>query len=179
MAGFLAVVVGGAPLAARAHEVAGAAVAAGWQVRVVATADALGWIDAAAVTTVTGAAPLSQQRRPGEAKRFPTAEAVVACPATFNSINKLAAGIMDNYPAGLLCEALGAGTPLVVVPMVSDRLWGHPVWAGNLRLLAGAGVRFVDVRTGRPGSPEPTEAGAGQRIADAFDPAWPIDALTG
>jgi phosphopantothenoylcysteine synthetase/decarboxylase len=176
MSDFLALVVGGAPLAARADEVAAAAVAVGWQVRVIATADAAGWVDQARVEAVTGAPVLTRQRRPDQPKRFPTPAAVLACPATFNTVNKLAAGIMDNYPSGVLCEALASGTRLVLVPMVSTRLWGHPVWAPNLALLAGAGVRFVDARTGRLGPPGPSEAGLADDVVAGFDPAWPVAA---
>jgi phosphopantothenoylcysteine synthetase/decarboxylase len=52
-----------------------------------------------------------------QAKRFPPPAHVIICPATFNTINKLAAGIMDDYPpacsANLLCEALATRTPML------------------------------------------------------------------
>jgi phosphopantothenoylcysteine decarboxylase len=70
------------------------------------------WIDAAAVESVTGSPALVDQRQPGHAKRFPEPAHVVVCPATFNSVNKLAAGIMDTYAAGIMCEALASHTPL-------------------------------------------------------------------
>ncbi|SHM86571.1 flavoprotein [Cryptosporangium aurantiacum] len=172
MSDYLALVACGAPLAARVHDVAAAAAELHWRVRVVATASAMNWVDAAAVERVTGFAPLVEQRRPGEPKRFPTPGRVVVCPGTFNSINKLATGIMDNYAAGLVCEALASGTPLTIVPMVSDALWGHPAWAGHLATLSSAGVTFVDVRTGRTGDPQPVDAGTGDDNARTFDPAW-------
>ena len=171
MTEYLAVVACGAPLASRVHDVAAAALEAGWLVRVVATSSALNWVDADAVEQVTGYPPLVEQRRPGQPKRFPPPAHVVVCPATFNSVNKLAAGIMDTYAAGVMGEALATGTPLTIVPMVSDRLWGHPVWSGNLATLANAGVTFIDVRSGRAGVPQPVEAGTGDELALAFDPA--------
>ncbi|MFG1921027.1 flavoprotein [Cryptosporangium sp. NPDC048952] len=174
MSEYLALVACGAPLAARVHEVAEAAQDSGWRVRVVATASALNWVDAGEVQRVTGHAPLVEQRRPGEPKRFPTPGHVVVCPATFNSVNKLASGIMDNYAAGLVCEALASGTPITVVPMVSDALWGHPAFEPHLAVLRGAGVTFVDPQTGRRDDPRPTDAGTGEAIAAAFDPAWAV-----
>lgn len=171
MSDYLALIACGAPLASRVHEVATAAIDAGWLVRVVATASALNWVDAEAVEQVTGHPPLVDQRRPGEPKRFPPPGHVVVFPATFNSVNKLATGIMDTYAAGVMCEALATGTPLTIVPMVSDKLWGHPAWSGHLATLATAGVTFIDVRSGQAGVPQPIEAGSGDDVASAFDPA--------
>lgn len=171
MSDYLALVACGSPLAARVHDIAAVAQRHGWQVRVVATASAMNWVDAQAVERVTGHPPLVEQRRPHEPKRFPTPGRVVVCPATFNSISKLAVGIMDTYAAGLVCEALASRTPLTIVPLVSTALWGHPAWAGHLKILESAGVEFVDVLTGQPRA-TPTEAGAGVDISRAFDPEW-------
>jgi phosphopantothenoylcysteine synthetase/decarboxylase len=170
----LAIIACGAPLAARVHDVAAAAVAAGWLVRVLATPSALAWVDAEQVEKVTGYPVLTEQRQPGQAKRFPPPARVIVCPATFNSVNKLAAGIMDNYPAGLLCEALASRIPITAVPMVSTRLWDHPVWQRNLDGLTAAGVTFLDIRTGRAGPLAPIESGTGGEVIAAFDPAWPL-----
>jgi phosphopantothenoylcysteine synthetase/decarboxylase len=100
------------------------------------------------------------------------------CPATFNTVNKLAAGIMDIYAAGILCETLASRTPMTILPMVSTRLWGHPAWQPNLAALAAAGGTFVDVRTGRAGFPEPVETGTGHEVAAAFDPSWALSATS-
>jgi phosphopantothenoylcysteine synthetase/decarboxylase len=176
MPDYLALVACGAPLAARVHDVAALAMRAGWQVRVVATGSAMNWIDNAAVESVTGLPALVDQRQPGQAKRFPEPAHVVVCPATFNSVNKLAAGIMDTYAAGIMCEALASHTPTTILPMVSTRLWDHPVWQPNLAALAAAGVTFVDIRTGRAGFPEPVESGSGPELVAAFDPSWALAA---
>jgi phosphopantothenoylcysteine synthetase/decarboxylase len=173
MAEHLAVVACGAPLATRIHEIAAAAVKAGWVVHVVGTRSALRWVDQDRVEEVTGSPVLVDQRGPDEAKRFPVPQAVLVCPATFNTVNKLAAGIADDYAAGFLCEALAAQLPMTVVPMVSKRLWGHPVWSRNLRLLAGVTVRFVDVQNGES-EPRPIEAGREDQVVTGFDPAWVI-----
>lgn len=150
------------------------AVEAGWRVRVVATRSALSWVDDRQVEGVTGFRTLVEQRGPDEPKRFPTPARVVVCPATFNTVNKLVAGIMDGYAVGVACEALASGTPMTVVPMVSDRLWGHPAWERSLGTLAAAGVTFVDVHTGRSGRPTPVDAGSGPAAAAAFDPSWAV-----
>jgi phosphopantothenoylcysteine synthetase/decarboxylase len=168
----LALVACGAPLAARVHDVAALAVDAGWLVRVVATPSAMSWVDAGQVEKVTGFPVLVEQRQPGEVKRFPPPTHVVVCPVTFNTVNKLVAGIMDNYATGLLCEALASQIPLTIAPMVNNRLWPHPAWRHNLDMLTAAGVTFIDIATGRAGRPAAVQSGTGSDVIAAFDPAW-------
>lgn len=168
----LTLVVCGAPLAARCHDVAARAVEAGWMVRVVATSSAMNWIDDAQVEQVTGCAVLAEHRQPGQAKRFPPPAKVIVCPATFNTVNKLAAGIMDNYAIGLLCESLASQTPLTIVPMVNNRLWPHPAWQRNLEMLTAAGVQFIDIQTGHAGRATAVQSGTGGEVIAAFDPVW-------
>jgi phosphopantothenoylcysteine synthetase/decarboxylase len=172
MSEHLALVACGAPLAARVHDVAALAVHAGWIVRVVATSSAMNWIDTAQVETITGFPVLVEQRQPGQAKRFPPPAQVIVCPATFNTVNKLAAGIMDNYATGLLCEALASWIPITIAPMVNNRLWPHPAWQRNLDTLASAGVRFINIHTGQVGRPVAVQSGTGGDVIAAFDPAW-------
>jgi phosphopantothenoylcysteine synthetase/decarboxylase len=168
----LALVACGAPLAARVHEVVALAVDAGWLVRVVATPSAMSWVDAGQVEQVTGFPVWVEQRQPGVAKRFPPPAQVIVCPATFNTVNKLVAGIMDNYAVGLLCEALASRIPLTVALMVSNRLWPHPAWQHNLDMLTASGVTFIDIHTGRAGRPAAVQSGTGGEVVAAFDPAW-------
>lgn len=171
----LALVVCGAPLAARAQDVAKAAVEAGWEVSVTATAAALPWLDEDVIQRVVGRPHRTEFRSP-EHPKAPRPPAVIACPITFNSLNKLVLGIADNYATSLLCESLGAGIPMVAVPMVNDRLWGHPTWDSNLAHLANAGVSLVDVRTGES-ELHPVPSGTGGAVVEAFDPSWVMNAL--
>jgi hypothetical protein len=175
MANALTLVACGAPLAARTHEVADAATSKGWDVTVVATEAAFAWIDQEVVRGVAGSAP-GGFRSPDEPKRGPRPAAVVVCPATFNTVNKLVHGIADTYPLGLLCEALGAGAPTVIVPMVNDRLWGHFGWQANLNRLVDAGVTLVDVRSGDAGACA-VPSGTGSEVVARFDPEWVTSAL--
>jgi phosphopantothenoylcysteine synthetase/decarboxylase len=172
MSEHLALVACGAPLAARVHDVAARAVQAGWMVHVVATPSAMNWIDVQRVEHATGFPVLTEQRQPRQAKRFPPPIQVIVCPATFNTVNKLAAGIADSYAAGLLCEALASQIPITIAPMVNNRLWPHPVWQHNLDTLTAAGVRFIDVQTGHIGQPSAVQSGTGGDVIAHFDPAW-------
>lgn len=175
----LALVACGAPLAARVHDVAARAVEAGWIVRVVATPSATHWVDADRVEEITGFGVLVKHRRRGQAKRFAPPAQVIVCPATFNTVNKLAAGIMDNYATGLLCEALASRIPITIAPMVNHRLWPHPAWQHNLDLLTAAGVRFIDIHTGHVGVPTAVQSGTGSEVIASFDPAWVLASANG
>lgn len=154
----LTLVVCGAPLAARADEVIDV-LSVQWSVSVVATDAARGWF----------AGESTADR--------PRPDRVVAFPLTFNTANKVAAGAMDTPACGVLCDALGARVPMVAMPMVNDRLWGHPIWAGTLQLLAGAGVRLVDPWSGAVGAPRAIPSGTGPDAVAAFDPKWIAGAL--
>lgn len=71
-------------------------------------------------------------------------------PATFNTVNKLAAGASDTLALGLLNEGLGAGLPVVAVPWSNRRLAGHPAYARSIAFLHAAGVRLVLTERNRP-----------------------------
>ena len=79
--------------------------------------------------------------------------------------------------AGTLCDALGAGVPIVAVPMANTRLWGHPVWATTLTTLRDWGVVLLDPTTGQLGDPRPVDSGTGDAVAAAFDPRWILAAI--
>ena len=167
----LTLVVCAAPLAERAGEFAATIGRVGWQVLVVATPAAAAWVDEEDVRGATGRALAVDFRRSNEPKRGPRPTVVVICPLTFNTLNKFAAGISDTYALGVLNEALAAGTPIVAVPFVSDRLWRHPAVRPNIDRLAAAGVMFVDPQTGQLGA-NPVRPGTGPQVAEAFEPAW-------
>ena len=154
----LTLVACGAPLASRARHVRAALAGAGWSVTLLVSDAGEAWA--------------------GEGDRSgPRAHAVVACPLTFNTANKVAAGIMDTPASGTLCDALGAGLRVVAVPMVNSRLWAHPAWAGTLRTLRDCGVVLLDPADGRVGGPGPVASGTGDAVAAAFDPAWVVTAM--
>lgn len=172
-------VVCAAPLADRAGEVIDAMQARGWAVRLVTTPAARQWIDAPQIEATTGVIPVSEYRQPRQPRQRHTPDAVIACPITFNTTNKLAVGAMDNYALGVLCESVATSVPLFAVPMVNERLWRHPAWSTSLSTLAEAGVSFVDPHTGKVGDPVAVQSGTGAAVAGGFDPAWLIDAVEG
>ena len=115
----------------------------GWDVCVVATERALGWFDAAEVERVTGHEIQSRMRVYGEPLFQPLGDAVVVAPASFNTINKIAVGMADDMPTGLVCEALGRDVPITIEPQVGEAFAAHPAYGEHVALLEHAGVEFV------------------------------------
>ena len=122
-----------------------------WDVGVVATQQGLGFLEVEAIEAQTGYPIRSAWRTPGEARALPPADAIAVAPATFNTINKWAAGIADTLALGTLCEANGLGVPIAVLPCVADALAAHPAYQDSLLRLRGMGVRLGEPYTGEPG----------------------------
>jgi len=138
--------------------------AEGWTVCVIATPSATAFIDLRALEALTGHPVRAEYRTPGTEVPIPPATAMVVAPATFNTINKWAAGVSDTLALGLINEAIGLGLPLVAMPFVNDALAAHPAFKRSIEQLRQAGVEVVF----GPGEPHP--AGAGGPFARAF--AW-------
>ena len=172
----LTLIVCGAPLAARTTDMVRSLLDADWAVSVVATPAAMAWLDGDAVRILTGAAPRVEFRDPRRPKDAGSADVVVICPATFNTINKAAVGAADTYALAQVCEALGEGVPVVAVPMVNNKLWGHPAWTRSLAELQSAGTILLDVHTGEPGATA-VQSGTGDDVVTSFDPTWMTNRL--
>ena len=56
----------------------------------------------------------------------PAPGVVVIAPCTFNTLNKLAAGITDNLALSIAAQAIGRRAPLIVAIAVNTPLWTHP-----------------------------------------------------
>jgi hypothetical protein len=149
---FLYVVVCAAGIAAGVGTLITAAQKRDWEVGVIATPVAMGgFFDTAAVEAQTGRAIRSAWRTPSDPRPFPPPDAVVVAPATFNTVNKWAAGSADTLALGTLCEAPGLGVPVAVLPCVADALAAHPAYRDSLIRLRGMGVRFGEPYSGEPG----------------------------
>jgi len=118
----------------------------GWDVCVVATPDALKWIDIPALVAQTGHPVRHRYKYPGEPDVLPAAEAIVIAPATTNTINKWAAGIADTLALGLIVEGLGLGLPIVAMPFTNAAMAAHPAFGESIERLRswGATVLYGD-----------------------------------
>jgi phosphopantothenoylcysteine decarboxylase/phosphopantothenate--cysteine ligase len=68
------------------------------------------------------------------------ADVVLLCPATANTVAKLAAGIADDLLTSLL---LAVRPPVIVCPAMNPRMWDHPATRRNLEQLAADGHVIV------------------------------------
>ena len=117
--------------------------ASGWEVCVIATPSALKFMDLARLAEITGHVVRYDYKQPDEPDVLPPADAMVVAPATFNTINKWAAGISDTLALGLLNEALGLGLPVVAVPFPNIALAQHPAFRRSMTELEASGVRLL------------------------------------
>jgi len=139
------------------------ALAQGWDVCVIATPSALKFLDPARLAAMTGHPVRSDYKQPDEPDFLPPADAFVVAPATFNTINKLAAGISDTLALGLLNEAIGAGQPVIAVPFPNQVLARHPAFTASVATLRSWGVRLV-FDTGRYQLPVPNQGESGSAL---------------
>jgi phosphopantothenoylcysteine synthetase/decarboxylase len=161
----LCIVVCAAGPAAQVGRLVELARADGWTVRIVATPAAIRFIDAVALADQSGAAVRSEYRAPGESgPRSSEADAIVVAPATYNTINKLATGVNDNYALNVVAEAIGRGRRVVVLPFVNAALAARRPFRAAVDSLRSEGVR---VMLG-PGQWEPHQPGEGGVRVDGF-----------
>ncbi|AWB10421.1 phosphopantothenoylcysteine decarboxylase / phosphopantothenate--cysteine ligase [Thermodesulfobium acidiphilum] len=70
----------------------------------------------------------------------------IICPATANTISKIALGIADNL---LTTMAIARKCPLVLVPAMNDTMWGNPSVQDNVKKLLAQDVIFFGPAYGR------------------------------
>ncbi len=117
--------------------------ASGWDVCVLATPSGRKFLDAPRLADLTGYPVRSDYKHPDDPDVLPSPDAVVVAPATFNTINKWAAGISDTLALGVLNEVIGMQLPVIAVPFPSAALARHPAFARSMAVLRECGVRFV------------------------------------
>lgn len=115
----------------------------GWTCCVTLTPDALKFTASGPLEQLTGFPVRSTYKQPDEPDVHPLADAYLAAPLTFNSINRWADGHSDTLAMGILNEALGRAKPIVAVPWINTALAAHPALPGNLERLTKAGVTFI------------------------------------
>lgn len=153
---FLYIVVCAAGVADDVGKLVTAAHEQDWDVGVVATPQGVGFIDVPALQARTGHPIRSAWRSPGDPRPLPPPDAIAVAPATFNTINKWAAGISDTLALGILCEAYGLGVPTALLPYLNAAQAAHPAYRESLERLRGMGVLIGDSEPHQP------EAGGGR-----------------
>lgn len=166
----LYLIVCASPRARRVNELISRAQARGWRVCVIPTPAALKFIDRAALEQLTGFPVRSEYEQSGSADPLPPPDAMLVCPATFNTINKWAYGLADTLALALLTEAIGLSLPLVAAPALNSAQAAHPAFKRSVQALRQMGVTVLyGPRVYEPGPP-----GTGGR---PYDWELPLDAL--
>src|SRR5262252_1482128 len=70
---------------------------------------------------------------------------VLVAPCSFNSLNKLAAGIADNLALSVVAEAIGRRTPVIVAPSLNEPLLRHPRTLASMATLRDWGVSLIEM----------------------------------
>jgi phosphopantothenoylcysteine synthetase/decarboxylase len=157
-------VVCGSPAARDVGTLVALAQAQGWDVCVVATPDAMKFIDVTRLAEQTGHPVRHQYKWPGEPDVLPVPDAFIVAPATVNTINKWAAGIADTLALGLIVEGIGAGLPIVAVPFTNAVMAAHPAFAVSIANLRSWGVSVLHGDDVIP----PFAPGTGERYLHLF-----------
>jgi hypothetical protein len=166
-AGVLYHIICAGPPAADAGAFVKLAHAAAWEVCIIATPQAARFINTSELENLTGCPIRTDYKMPDEPDALPHANAIVAAPMTFNTLNKWVGGIADTLATSLLCEYLGLNIPIVVAPNINPALARHPTMRDNLTKLRSWDVRVLF----DPAAPPPTWMATWQQILTELDAA--------
>lgn len=124
----------------------------GHRVRTVATEAALQFVGSATLEGLTREKVAVDLFAAGEALEHIEltrwADLVIVCPATANTLNRMAAGLADDL-AGALLLAHDRNKPLLVAPAMNPAMWSHPATVAAVARLRGWGAQFVAPGAGR------------------------------
>jgi phosphopantothenoylcysteine decarboxylase/phosphopantothenate--cysteine ligase len=74
------------------------------------------------------------------------ADLILICPATANTISKIACGIDDTPVTTVASTAFGSSIPIVIVPAMHESMYKHPILETNERQLRECGVEILGPR---------------------------------
>jgi len=124
----------------------------GHEVQTIATSAALRFIGPATLEGLTGRPVRSDMWDHGTAmdhiNLVKWADVVVLCPATANTINRLAAGLAEDL-VGALFLAHDWTKPFLLAPAMNPAMWAHPATRAAVKTLQDWGVRLLPVARGR------------------------------
>ncbi|MFV2100533.1 flavoprotein [Micromonospora sp. LOL_024] len=164
--GHLQIVVCGAGPAADVAQLVMAAQDRSWTAAVTATPSGMAFIDPQPLESLTGHPVRSTyQSSPGTRRSLPATDALVIAPATYNSVNKIALGMADNYAMTSVAELIGRPVPTVIVPFVNAALAARAPFRHAVASVRDEGVRVL---LGPEDQWEPHPPGSGNERQKAF-----------
>ncbi len=121
---------------------------AGVAVQTVATPSALRFVGRATLEGLSGQPPFTDLWEEGRAldhiELARRADMAVVCPATANTINRLASGAADDPVGALFLAWELKDKPWWVAPAMNARMWEHPATTASLERLRSWGVRVLN-----------------------------------
>lgn len=165
----------GSIAAYKACEAVSQLVQRGHRVQCVATAAAQRFVGAATLEGLTGMPVAAELFANGQALDHINltrwADLVVICPATANTLNRLAAGLADDL-VGALFLARDAAKPWLVAPAMNPAMWRHPATVAAVARLRSWDLRFLAVGDGRTACGESGEG----RLAEPAEVVAAVEA---
>ncbi len=79
-------------------------------------------------------------------KRLGKADLILICPATANTISKIATGIDDTAVTTVVTTAFGTQIPIIIVPAMHESMFNHPILEENILKLKRLGVDILGPR---------------------------------
>ena len=79
-------------------------------------------------------------------KSLGKADLILVCPATANTISKIAMGIDDTPVTTVVSTAFGSATPIVIVPAMHESMYKHPILEENIKKLKSLGIDIMGAR---------------------------------
>lgn len=147
----------------------------GCRVRAVASASALKFVGVATLEGLTREKVATDLFEPGSALDHISlsrwADLVVVCPATANTLNRMAAGLGDDL-VGALLLAHEWRKPLLIAPAMNPAMWQHPATCAAVERLRSWGAQFVSPGAGRTACGEQGEG----RLAEPAEIVAAIEA---
>jgi phosphopantothenoylcysteine decarboxylase/phosphopantothenate--cysteine ligase len=123
----------------------------GHEVKCVATKNALQFIGAATLEGLTGSQVFSDTFQSTQMMDHihlaRWADVFVLCPATANTINKLANGVADDV-IGQLFLAKGSDKPYLIFPAMNHEMFSHPATQKSTVTLTGWGIKIAPTGIG-------------------------------
>jgi len=136
----------------KACELVSRLVKRGCAVQTVASTGALRFVGEATLEGLTGRPPFTDLYQPGRVMDHihlaRWAEAALLCPATANSLNRLAAGLADDAIGALYLAWEIAAKPWLIAPAMNATMWDHPATRASRQALAAHGARLLPVGAG-------------------------------
>lgn len=74
------------------------------------------------------------------------ASLLLICPATSNTISKIACGIDDSPVTTFAATAIGSKKPVVIAPAMHASMYTNPLVEANIKRLKDNGIKFIEPR---------------------------------